>query len=47
MHHAEEMATVVRVKVTDSSAYLSSGGGVELGSFVATNIFKVSVHYMM
>lgn len=47
MHHAEEMATVLRVKVTDSSAYLSSGGGVELRTFVATlkNNFKVSAHY--
>lgn len=33
VHHAGEMATVLRVKVTDSSAYLSSGGRVQLRSF--------------
>lgn len=49
MHHAEEMATALMVKVTDSCAYLSSGGGAELHGFAATlkNNFKVGAHYTM
>lgn len=49
MHHAEEMETVLSGEVTDSSAYLSAGGGVERRGFAATlkNNFKVSAHYTM